>query len=196
MNQPWSIDTIQRAWELASRLHRGQTYGGPAAGEQIEYLDHIGSVAFEVLQALAQGPGLNAELALTCAILHDVLEDTPCTYANVAAAFGEPVARGVLALTKDAGIADRREQMRDSLRRIRQQPREVWAVKLADRIANLAHPPYYWDDAKKRAYQQESELILSELQAGNAYLAQRLRAKIEGYSRFLASAPAPPAAES
>lgn len=39
-------------------------------------------------------------------------------------------------------------QMQDSLRRIKSQPREVWMVKMADRITNLQPPPGHWSEEK------------------------------------------------
>lgn len=55
---------------------------------------------------------------------------------------------------------------------------------LADRICNLQAPPYYWKEDKRRAYQQEAQLIHTYLKAGNAYLAQRLNAKIGAYEQY------------
>jgi (p)ppGpp synthase/HD superfamily hydrolase len=78
-------------------------------------------------------------------------------------------------------------QMEDSLRRIRRQPREVWMVKMADRIANLVPPPYHWDDAKIAAYRQEAIAIYEALHTANAVLADRLRVRIEGYKTFVKS---------
>ncbi len=43
MNETWSIDKLQDAWKLASKLHDGQKYGGPNEGDQVEYINHIGS---------------------------------------------------------------------------------------------------------------------------------------------------------
>lgn len=183
--EQWSIDELQDTWELATKMHDGQKYGGQAQDEKIEYLNHIGSVVFEVMAALRHSPGMNANLALKCALLHDTLEDTPLTYQAIQTQCGEAVAQGVLALTKDDKIQDKAEKMTDSLRRIKQQPHEVWAVKMADRICNLYAPPFYWNNQKKQAYITEAQLILSELQDANAYLAQRLAKKIEDYHRFL-----------
>jgi len=43
----------------------------------------------------------NAELAIVCAILHDTIEDTVVTYSELEKEFGEAVANGVMALSKD-----------------------------------------------------------------------------------------------
>jgi len=181
----WSIDEIQKIWQLASKLHNGQKYGGFSDGEQVEYLNHIGSVVFEVLNAIQHTENINADLAIKCAILHDTIEDTAITYEKVKALFGHDVASGVLALTKNDQIEGSLEKMLDSLKRIKEQPIEIWAVKMADRITNLYKPPYYWKDEKKLIYMEEAEIIHDELKDGNKYLAGRLKTKIKEYSRFL-----------
>ena len=174
-------DRVQDAWQLVTRLHANQTYGGPAERELLPYLSHIGGVAFEVMQALRYEPHADVELACLCALLHDSLEDTPHTYEAIVRQFGESVAAGVGALTKDPSIADKPTSMRDSLARIKQQPREVAMVKLADRICNLYAAPFYWDEAKKKAYREEATLILTTLSGTSAYLEDRLRRKIAAY---------------
>lgn len=176
-----SIDKIQAAWHLAARLHNGQKYGGTQQDEHIEYLNHIGSVVFEVMVACQKEPNLNPDLAVLCAILHDSIEDTGYTYEQALQQFGPEVANGVLALTKNDEIAEKNEKMLDSLARIKVQPKEVWAVKMADRIVNLYAPPFYWSTEKKVAYRQEAQLIYNELQEGSPYLAQRLAQKTADY---------------
>lgn len=185
MNKTWSIDEINHIWQLASKLHDGQKYGGAEHGQKVEYLSHIGSVAFEVLNAANHTEGMNVSLAVKCAMLHDTIEDTGISYEKVKSLFGTEVADGVLALTKNEALESKTAQMKDSLERIKKQPKEVWAVKLADRITNLYHPPYYWKDNKKLKYIEEARLILDALGEGNAYLAERLKGKIEGYYEFL-----------
>jgi len=185
MKQHFSIDQLQETWQLASQLHEGQKYGGKEQGEEMEYIHHIGSVAFEILAAIPHTDNMNASLAVQCAVLHDSIEDTGISFDRVQALFGSDVAEGVMALTKNEGIESKEDKMRDSLSRIRQQPKEIWAVKLADRICNLYAPPFYWEEEKKAAYMQEAMLIYDELKEGNSYLAERLKTKIEAYKQFL-----------
>jgi (p)ppGpp synthase/HD superfamily hydrolase len=177
----WSPEVFAKAWAFAARYHQSQTYGGAEEGVQVEYLHHLGSVAMEVIWALPTAPAANGDLAVQCALLHDVIEDTAATFEIVLDQFGPAVAAGVLALTKDASLPTKAEQMADSLRRIREQPPEIWMVKLADRISNLAHPPYYWAEVKIAAYRQEAMSIYDALHPANAALAGRLREKIENY---------------
>lgn len=185
MQNDWSIDDLREAWNLASRLHKGQTYAGPNPDEYFEYINHIGSVGFEILQAIYQGTIYQPNLAIQCALLHDILEDTPLTEAELRAAVGGAVTAGVLALTKNDHLPDKKSKMQDSLRRIQEQPYAVWSVKLADRIVNMGPPPFHWSNEKKQAYQQEARLILSELGRANEWLARRLKEKIETYNHYL-----------
>lgn len=146
----WSPEIYSKAWYFATIRHEGQTYGGSQPLLRVDYLNHIGSVGMEILWALSQTPGCKGDLAVQCALLHDVIEDTSATYEEVKEEFGKQVADGVLALTKNEKLPAKEARMTDSLKRIRQQPKEVWMVKMADRISNLYAPPYYWNNTKKK----------------------------------------------
>lgn len=175
----WSIDELQAVWQLASEVHNGQKYG-----KKMEYLNHIGSVTFEMLNTINHEKGMNADLAMKCAVLHDTIEDTEQSYDDIKKLFGEAVANGVMALTKNEQLESKKKMMTDSLNRIKQQPKEVWAVKMADRICNLQAPPEYWTSEKIRNYQQEAQLIYQALKEGNNYLAARLERKIKEYEQY------------
>lgn len=182
---PWSTELINKAWDFAALAHQGQTYATPNPDVRLDYINHVGAVTMELMWELARNPDatLDANLLLQCALLHDVLEDTPYTYAQLAAEFGKAVADGVLALSKQADLP-RPAQMRDSLQRIQRQPREVWMVKLADRINNLSEPPAHWTAQRIAAYGQEGQLIHDELKSAHAGLAERLQAKIDAYQAY------------
>lgn len=184
MNQ-WSQEIFKKAWNFATIAHHGQTYGGSEAGIKIDYINHIGSVVMEVIWGLDASPDYDADLAVQCALLHDIIEDTKYQYEDVQKEFGTAIADGVMALTKNKDLPTKEAQIKDSLSRIKQQPKEIWMVKLADRITNLYHPPYYWSNEKKIAYKQEAILIYQELKAGSDKLAQRLWQKITEYDRFI-----------
>ncbi len=178
-NVPWSPDEYIRAYRFAAAAHQGQKY----PGTDWSYTVHLGFVSVEVLAALRAEPGYDEDLAVQVALLHDVLEDTSVPYDNLQAAFGEAVARGVLALSKNKALP-KEEHLVDSLARIRQQPGEIWMVKMADRISNLQPPPYYWSADKIVQYQVEAAEILGALGAASDFLAARLRQKIETYTAY------------
>lgn len=184
----WSQDRYTAAASFAAAAHLGQT----VPGGELPYLLHIALVAMEVAAALRAEPGHDEDLALCCALLHDTLEDTAVSYEQLAAAFGPAVADGVLALSKDERLPDD-EQMPDSLRRIRAQPREVWLVKLADRIVNLQPPPKHWRPEKIAAYRDQARDILAALGEASPLLAARLAAKIEAYGSSPSSSSMPTA---
>ncbi len=176
----WTPEAYLRALHFAADRHAGQL----VPGSQRPYLVHLVSVAAEVMRGVTIEPVARPDLAVTCALLHDVVEDTTTPLAEVAAAFGEEVARGVAALSKDPAVA-KAAQLDDSLARIRACSHEIWAVKLADRITNLQAPPGHWDGAKRRRYQAEAGRIHAALADGHAALGARLATMIEGYSAYL-----------
>ena len=181
----WSIDEIQKTWHLAAKLHHGQIYKDASEGRDMAYLFHIGSVTFEMMTAVLKEPELNAGLAIKCAILHDTIEDTSIDFHEVQNLFGEEVAHGVMALSKNEELETKREMMEDSLQRIKQQPKEVWAVKMADRICNLYLHPHHWSKEKIIKYREEALFIHHELKEGSPYLADRLYTRILAYTAFI-----------
>lgn len=172
----WSQDRYLAAMRFAAIAHNGQL----VTGTDLPYLLHVSLVAMEVAAGLAAEPDRDGDLALGCALLHDVIEDTALTYAEVTQHFGRPIADGVLALTKDLALP-KDAQMADSLQRIQAQPHEVWMVKLADRICNLQPPPVHWDRQRVLRYRDEAQLIHDTLGAASQFLAARLRDKIAAY---------------
>lgn len=177
-------DLYNRAARFAATAHQG----AHVPGAELPYLLHVVQVCHEALGAAAADPSLDRRLVLVCALLHDTVEDTPTTADEIAAAFGSAAAQGVSALSKrpeaDGRSLTKAEQMVDSLARIRAQPREVWAVKLADRITNLQAPPHYWSRKRIRTYQAEAGLILEQLGEASPALAARLREKITAYGPY------------
>ena len=164
------------AYHFAARAHVGQLYPGTS----VSYIMHLSFVSMEVLHMLAAEPHHRADLAIQCALLHDVLEDTPTPYTAILERFGPEVAQGVRALSKDPSMP-KREAMADSLARIQRCPHEVWAVKLADRSSNLQPPPAHWTREKCERYLSEAQMIYDALSPASPYLARRLSAQISRY---------------
>lgn len=184
MPNHWSQDTYIRAYRFAANAHNDQL----VPGTSLPYIMHISLVAMEITAALAVEYVDNPDLAVQVALLHDTIEDTSVTYDDIKQQFGANVADGVMALTidetigPDLGKFERRwMQLEDYLRRIKQQPREIWMVKMADRITNLQPPPEHWDDRMIERYRKGAELIYKELGVACEFLRERLRVKIDGY---------------
>lgn len=168
------------------------TYAAHAHGVQktpsdLPYITHISCVAMEVINACEESKldEKKADFAITCALLHDVIEDTSITYDELYVKFGADIADGVESLTKDKTLKTKQDQMRDSIEKLLTQPYEVQMVKLADRITNLSIPPQHWDNEKIKSYAKEASFILSCLRNSNIYLAKRLEEKIENYKKYI-----------
>jgi (p)ppGpp synthase/HD superfamily hydrolase len=178
----WDPDLYNRALHFAGEAHGEQR----VPGTQIAYLMHLCQVCQEAQGAVLADATLDGDLVTACALLHDSVEDTDTTREEVTVAFGEAVAAGVDALSKRSHGPDGQpwgkvEKMGDSLARIQAQPKEVWVVKLADRVTNLQTPPEHWSKEKIAAYHREAEQILSALGAASDHLANRMRSKLTHY---------------
>ena len=121
---PDAIELIERARELAVAAHGDQRYG------ELPYRAHLEQVE-QVVRRYPHSPAM-----LAAAWLHDAVEDTRLTVAEIAAALGHEVAAMVAAVTDEPG-ASRAERKPRTLAKLRQATPAARAVKLADRIANL-----------------------------------------------------------
>ncbi len=176
----WNQDLYIRAWNYASIAHNGQL----VPGTDIPYINHVGLVAMEAMSAIAWDNGIEKpDLLVVSALLHDTLEDTGRTYGDIEKEFGAETANGVSALTKNKNLPSQVERMNDSLNRIRMCPREIWMVKLCDRITNLQPPPGHWSHQKIESYRKEARTILERLGSASQYLSERLKTKIYAYCK-------------
>jgi GTP pyrophosphokinase len=123
-------DAVAKAVEFAVRYHGDQTRptGAP-------YAEHL----LEALEVLVRGAGVTDPGILQAAVLHDVVEDTPCTIEDVRLTFGDRVAEMVGWVTKPepAEGADRVAAKEAYLSRLRDAPDDAVVVKLADRVSNV-----------------------------------------------------------
>ncbi|MBH8555806.1 bifunctional (p)ppGpp synthetase/guanosine-3',5'-bis(diphosphate) 3'-pyrophosphohydrolase [Nostocaceae cyanobacterium CENA357] len=178
--QNWPPENYIKAFKFAAHAHQGQKI----PGSEIPYIMHLSFVSMEVIAALNVEKENNGDLAIPCAILHDMIEDTDTTFEEIKAEFSQVIADGILALTKNESLA-KHLQMADSLRRIKEQPQEIWMVKLADRISNLQAPPSHWTIDKIIRYREEGIQIHEALKDASPFLASRLANKIADYKAFI-----------
>lgn len=149
----------------------------------VGYVTHLQGVCLEAINGcLNSGMEVNLEKVIILSLLHDTLEDTETTYEEIDNKFGKEIADGVQALTKNDNLP-KKEQMKDSLERIKNQGKEVAIVKLADRTFNLKDVPLNWDEEKVALYKEEAKMILKELGNNNEYMAKRLESKIDCYGK-------------
>jgi len=136
---PDQVERVREAFDYAEVAHKGQKR---QSGEA--YITHPVAVADILADLHLDGP------TLTAAILHDVVEDTPSSMAEVEQKFGREVAELVDGVTKldQVQFKSRKEAQAESFRKmILAMVRDIRVimVKLADRTHNMrtlaAMPP-------------------------------------------------------
>ena len=108
---------------------------------------------------------------LIAALLHDVLEDTGTGYDELAAAFGERVARIVQENSDDMTLP-KPERQRARLAGISKKSREARLVKFADIISNLraiaVSPPAGWSNDRRLGYLDSCRNLVDAGRGSNA----------------------------
>ena len=163
---------------FASLAHKNQKMVEP----EVPYFTHVIGVASNVLEAYYNGKHpFDLDYALKLAILHDIIEDTEICYQNLENKYGERVAKGVLALTKNEEI-NKNFRIEEAISRIKLCDKEVAIVKLADRVFNMRSKPACWDKSQCERYYNDAKKIFYELGYANEYLKQKLKERIEWYN--------------
>jgi (p)ppGpp synthase/HD superfamily hydrolase len=157
------VTELARAVEFATAHH-----GDQRRKTGVPYLEHL----LEALQILVEGAGVTDPDVLVAAVLHDVVEDTPCTVADLAAAFGPRVAELVGWVTippADPG-EDPTEVKKSYLLRLGAAPPDAALVKLADRMSNVQTLRNLPAD-QQRAYYAQTVAYILPLAAGQPWFA-------------------------
>jgi GTP diphosphokinase / guanosine-3',5'-bis(diphosphate) 3'-diphosphatase len=166
---PRGIALILKAAEFAARKHRDQRRKDQSASP---YINHPLALA-EILS----GDGrIRSAHVLAAALLHDTLEDTETTSAELTAAFGPKITRIVQEVTDDKRLP---KQKRKELQVLHAAhiSKSAKLVKLADKIANLADiissPPAGWSLERKREYFDWAKRVIDQLRGASASLERR-----------------------
>lgn len=126
-----NTDMIEVAYRLAKAAHKNQFR---RSGEP--YIDHPVQIAY-----IAAELSMDA-VAITAALLHDVIEDTPYTFSDIKTLFGSSVAEIVDGVTKLTKIQynTHEEQQVENLRKMflaMAKDIRVVIIKLIDRLHNM-----------------------------------------------------------
>jgi len=172
-----TIADLARAYHFAAVRHSKQKRKGKA-GEP--YINHLTEVA--ELAAAATG-GEDVDLVIA-AVLHDVVEDTDTTRADLEGEFGPAVAGWVMEVTDDKSLA-KAERKR---LQIEHAPHLSWGakvIKLADKTANLhslkKSPPRRWPPKRIANYISWSLAVVDGCRGANAWLEQRFDAALAAF---------------
>ena len=184
-----SLPLAAAAYELARDLHEGQHRKWDGA----PFLMHPLVVA-----GLLDLAGC-AEEVVAAGILHDIVEDTEITVADLEERFGADVARIVDAVSEDEDVRDYDERKRRLTARVAAAGPDARAVFAADKIAKvrelraqIALAPDQVDSSPDRrvGYYRQSLRMLSEHEA-EAPLVRQLRFELWALDRLPPRQPEP-----
>ena len=146
---PMDLGRIRAAYDMAVLAHSGQKRkdGSP-------YVTHCVAAA-----DISVDLGLDED-SIIAALLHDVIEDTPLTHADIAKQFGTAVAdivEGVTKLTRVQYTSKEEEQMENLRKMLMAMAKDIRVIliKLADRMHNMRTMAYQTPE-KQRAKSLET----------------------------------------
>ena len=158
------MDIVRKAQVYAMAAHAAVGQKRKYTGEP--YIVHPAEVA----SIVARVPGATPDM-VAAAWLHDVIEDTGCTFTDVHMAFGIDIATLVGWLTDVSKPTDGNRATRKAIDRAHSAdaPAEAQTIKLADLISNsrsiVQHDPEF-----AKVYLEEKRLLLEVLTRGDAGL--------------------------
>jgi (p)ppGpp synthase/HD superfamily hydrolase len=158
------FDVVRKAQVYAMAAHA-------AVGQRRKYTNEPYIVhPAEVARIVAGVPGSTPDM-VAAAWLHDVVEDTGCTFTDIHMAFGIDIAHLVGWLTDVSQPHDGNRAHRKAVDRAHtaEAPAEAQTIKLADLISNsrsiMEHDPAF-----AKTYLEEKRLLLAVMTRGDAVL--------------------------
>ncbi len=159
-----SSQILFQALQFAAHKHRFQRRKGY---ESIPYINHPIKVS-----ALLVDCDVDDITTLTAAILHDTLEDTDATEAELKALFGDEVCKLVTEMTDDMELPSDQRKLLQIEKADKLDPRTK-LIKIADKASNIqdiASLPLDWTPSRKIAYLRWAAQVVAKCRGGNAAL--------------------------
>ena len=173
---------LLQALDFAAMKHRDQRRKGAEASP---YINH----PIQVARLLAEVGDVDDAVTLQAAILHDTIEDTRTTAAELTAVFGAEVSRLVEEVTDDKRLP-KRERMRLQVEHADRLSPPARAIKIADKIANVrdvvSAPPSGWSTEQRAGYVEWSAHVVEGCRGINAALEECWDAALTHARRALA----------
>ena len=160
------MNLLIAALGFAAERHRNQRRKDAEASP---YVNHPIALA----NVLANEAGIEDESTLIAALLHDTIEDTEATEAELVQRFGQEISTMVLEVTDDKSLpkADRKRLQIEHAPHL---SRRAKRVKLADKICNLRDiarsPPTDWTIERRREYFDWAQAVVDQLRGVHAGL--------------------------
>ena len=161
-----SYALLLRAAVFAAEKHTGQRRKD---ADRSPYINH----PLQVAAVLVVEAGIEEGPVLAAALLHDTVEDTEATLADLEAAFGPEIAGIVAEVTDDKSLP---KQRRKDLQVIHAPhlAREAKLVKIADKICNVrdiaGKPPANWSHVRRVEYLDWTESVVAGCRGVNERL--------------------------
>jgi guanosine-3',5'-bis(diphosphate) 3'-pyrophosphohydrolase len=160
---PTGMALILDAAVFAAYKHREGTRKDE---EESPYINH----PLEVARTLAIEGGVQDDIILAAAILHDTIEDTKTEERELRARFGREVASIVVEVTDDETLP-KAERKRLQIEHAHSLSPRAKLVKLADKIANvrdvLYRPPADWSAERREEYVEWARRVVEQLHGVN-----------------------------
>lgn len=161
-----SYALLLRAAVFAADRHTGQHRKD---AERSPYINH----PLQVAAVLAVEAGIEETPILVAALLHDTVEDTNTTLAELEAAFG-PEAAGIVAEVTDDKSLSKEERKELQVQHAPRISRQAKLVKMADKICNVrdigGRPPADWPLARRTEYLDWTERVVAGCRGVDARL--------------------------
>jgi (p)ppGpp synthase/HD superfamily hydrolase len=160
---------LLRALQFSADKHRDQRRKDRNASP---YINHL----IEVASVLASVGGVTDIGVLVAAILHDTIEDTRTSPAEIEGHFGREVRLLVEEVTDDKSLAQA-ERKRLQVEHAPRLSLGAKLIKLADKICNVVDvthtPPTNWSLERRLEYLDWTERVVAGCRGSNAPLEQR-----------------------
>jgi len=159
---------LLHALSFAAYKHRDQRRSNREASP---YINH----PIDVASVIANIGGVADLVTLVSAILHDTIEDTETTGAELEAKFGLEVRQLVEEVTDDKGLA-KAERKRLQIEHAPHISTRAKLIKLGDKICNIRDisqaPPAGWSIQRRREYLDWTEQVVAGCRGTNEKLEQ------------------------
>ena len=176
---PAELERLGRAWHYAALRHAGQRR---PAGEP--YVCHL----LQVVEIMAIELDITDTDLLVAGLLHDVVEDTDGTQADIVARFGQRTADLVAHVTMpDVLPGQSKGAVREAyLDGLRDAPADVLKLKLSDRYSNVQRLHTHPRVTKQRSYYAETVERFVPLAVVDAKLSDLFETWAESYDYLMA----------
>jgi len=172
-NELWPLLKLLSTMVFAAKKHRRDVRKDPGGTPYIAHPLAVSRILTEV--------GIRDVSVLQVALLHDTLEDTDTTFAELQANFGVEVARAVESLTDDDSLRPATRKLAQ-LRGVSALPLKAKLVRIADKLHNvwdiLRHGIPGWSERRVESYVAWACELVRALEGTHAALERRFHQEV------------------